>query len=314
MTHASSRVLYHAPGDGLGHLVRAAWFLRTYFSDSELILSSNSSYLSDHRLKHFLPDQTSLLPLPSHRSVPASSWQALLQRPIYDGLTHLCIDVFPLGLQGELLGLHLPSSVQVWLISRRLKWAAYRAHLGDTMAQPPPFSSPCRQLVLEPLETEHEAFLMRLGSGSITCPTPIRSRITLTPAAREPLPAPVQEALDSVTQPPWLIVHSGGREELEALVGYAHDLRTLEGHEGPLWLVTPEPLTDTSWLSPEVRCLSLWPVEALFAPAHRIVTACGFNLMQELRPWRYKHHFMPLPRRFDDQHWRARWHRTHPPA
>lgn len=314
MAPLTSRVLYHAPGDGLGHLVRAGRFLRTYFPTSYIIVTSNSRYLFDPRLTELLAPQTSKVLLPSTPFSPRQAWQALLQSCLDEGLTHLCIDAFPLGLHGELMGLHIPETVSVWQLCRRLKWSDYRTQLGDPLTGPLPFPSSCRTVLLEPLETAHLAFLGRIDRGVHSAFPPAHHAPTPAPATDPTLIAGLLEALAALPQPPWLIIHSGSREELEALVGYAHDLRTLEGHEGPLWLVTPEPLTEPLALSPPVHALSLWPVDALFAPAHRIVTACGYNLMEELRPWRHKHHFMPLPRRFDDQHWRARWHRTEPPV
>lgn len=327
-SHSTARsVLYYAPGDGLGHLSRAARYLNTFHPEAHCILISHSKYLSHTYLNSHLPRFTQLLPLPSTDNPDHGAWRMALESLIEaqkGADVTLCLDVFPFGLFGELIGLQLPKEMPVEWVCRRLKWSAYAQHLQAHQRiekLPPPLSTRLEVVALEPLEAEQLAWIsqwsLKTQPASLDW-TPWPS--TLTPELQEALLA---------SPPPWLVLHSGPLAELEALVGYAHDQRELEGHGGPLWLITPErlPLAEIEQLQnslrrhgPEphdseasFRCFAQWPAHALFPHAHRMITGCGYNLMHELefspqaqeREWPSYHRFLPFPRQFDDQFWRA---------
>jgi predicted glycosyltransferase len=156
----------------------------------------------------------------------------------------LLVDSFPGGILGELCELELPRTRHV---SRRLNWEIYNARLSGPL---PEFES---VHALEPGGLPGEP----LG---------------LPPAAAGP-------AL--VDEPHWLVVHSGPRRELDAL------LRLAEG--APRRLV----------ISPYEQWL--YPIAPHLGHAERIITAAGFNLMHECAPFRDRHVHVPFARVLDDQ-------------
>jgi predicted glycosyltransferase len=76
-----------------------------------------------------------------------------------------------------------------------------------------------------------------------------------------------------------LVVHTGPQHEIDALVARA---------SGRIVVVR-----------------DVFPIEPHLAHATHIVTAAGFNLMHETRPYRDRHTFVPFARALDDQFARA---------
>jgi len=193
-----------------------------------------------------------------------------------------CIDAFPCGIVGELGGATLPHTGETWHLARLLRWDDYARHATEA----PRFDVTWR---LEPLHSGHEAWLERASRE-------IRDVELIDPPSNATTPAGLPEGF-------WLVVHSGPASEVEELASYAEDLRTAEKSRAPIVVATlepPESLPDGAIVMRE------FPASPLFAHATRIVSAAGFNVMRQARPFREKHVVMPLPRRFDDQFERAR--------
>ena len=100
-------------------------------------------------------------------------------------------------------------------------------------------------------------------------------------------------------KPTWLVVHSGPAAEVRSLIEFA--FREAKNASPRFVVVSPRALD----LPAGVERISHPRAWELFPHADRIVTACGFNSMLEAAPWRSKHLFLPLERRFDDQNLRA---------
>ena len=88
-----------------------------------------------------------------------------------------------------------------------------------------------------------------------------------------------------------------------ALIAFACEVRRAERDESRLYLVAPARPDE---LPDGVHYSAIYPAQPLFAAAHRVFSACGFNLMREMRPHRHKHRFLPFARSLDDQYARAR--------
>ena len=181
------------------------------------------------------------------------------------------VDAFPAGIQGELSG---TEGVAFDYVARLLDWPAYRA------AVPQPLPRFGRTYLVETLTPEHERFVAQ--SGGVVVP------LTLA--------APISSASPSVARPYTLVVHSGPAAEVEELVAYAREL----GSERLLVATRCEMAS-----SPGCERIDTNEPWNYFDGATRIVSAAGFNVMLETEPWRYKHHVLPFPRRFDDQFLRA---------
>jgi hypothetical protein len=272
--------LYYALGGGLGHLTRARAVLATLGLRARVLCASP-----------FAPRFPDLdrLPVPAAARDPATfrPWlQALLARE-YPHTLYL--DSFPAGLFGELCGLPLPAGMRVEYLARGLAWPAYRQRLGP---HPPPLA---RAWLLEPLDPDHRAWLQARQ-------VPM-APLSLDSPAGSPAADPVLLArLAALPMPRWLIVHSGPAEETRHLLAYARDQAAAEGLAPCLVLITP----DSAGLPADLPWLPLDPARAGFPLAQRLISACGFNLMQETAPYRAIHRFLPLPRALDDQFARAR--------
>ena len=174
----------------------------------------------------------------------------------------LIVDSFPGGILGELCTLSLPPARHV---ARRLRWPAYAERLGG-------LPLPHYDVVygLEPLASDHASAL-----GAVI-------PLALPPATPGP---PLTH------KPHWLVAHSGPDRELNALIARADRAPRIV-------VVSPR---RPSKLPRHAAWRDVYPVAPHLAHAERIVTAAGFNLMHETRPWRDRHTAVPYARALDDQ-------------
>ena len=168
-------------------------------------------------------------------------------------------------------------------VARLLKWNAFRDAFPGT---PRRYDA---TFTVEPLTPAHDAFLAA-NSGVV------RSfDLSLDPESG------AENSCAGLPRPVWLVVHSGPAAEVHRLLEFAA-VRAGEERAAPQFVVvSPRALA----LPTGVTHLAHPRAWELFAPADRIVTACGFNSMLEASPWRGKHLYLPFERRFDDQHLRA---------
>ena len=174
----------------------------------------------------------------------------------------LIVDSFPGGILGELCGMTLPPARHV---ARRLRWTAYAQRFTGRL--------PRYDVIyeLEPMSHEHARAL----TGPI-------ERLTL------PVASPGAPLVD---EPHWLVVHSGPDHELDRLLAHAADAPRIV-------VVSPR---RPARLPERAQWRDVYPVAPHLPHAERIVTAAGFNLMQETAHLRDRHTFVPFERALDDQ-------------
>jgi hypothetical protein len=178
----------------------------------------------------------------------------------------LIVDSFPGGILGELCAMTLPPLRHV---ARRLRWEVYAQRLAGPL--------PRYEVIyeLEPLSHEHARALI----GPVE-----RLRLPVAPAG-----APLLD------EPHWLVVHSGPDHELDRLLELAADAPRLV-------VVSPR---RPARLPPRAQWRDVYPVAPHLPHAQRIVTAAGFNLMQETAHLRDRHTCMAFERALDDQRARS---------
>jgi hypothetical protein len=99
----------------------------------------------------------------------------------------------------------------------------------------------------------------------------------------------------------WLIIHSGPFEEVMVLLENAKET-ALINNESPLFIL----ISQVDEIRNEgLLCLAECPAHGYFRYADRLFTACGFNIMNQTKPFREKQMFYPFVRKYDDQFWRA---------
>src|SRR5947199_162061 len=136
-------VVFYALGGGLGHLTRARRVVAQLGLDSDAVLLTASRHASDPRVTGGLE----VVEVPQRLADDRSGfrrWVAAALREVQ--ASELFVDTFPGGILGELCGLELPPAQ---LVSRRLRWPAYRHRL----AGPLPAYEVAR--VIEPLCSAH---------------------------------------------------------------------------------------------------------------------------------------------------------------
>lgn len=278
------RSLYYALGGGLGHLSRARAVLGC-LNQNALVISS-----SPHAGDPILTQGLDVLPVPGEiRSHPdrLGPWLAELIRQTEPASFFL--DSFPLGISGELGEIAFPPEVRIHHLARRLRWEEYAPLIRGV--------APRLDLVylLEPLEAAHLAWLQVHGRRLL----PLRlsyPAVTETPAL-----AQARQRLAALQPPHWLVVHAGPENEIRELLAYAMEMAGMEGIRPSLVLIAPSEAAAHSRWPEGVLHLPFHPARLLFPLAQRLITAGGFNIMQETIPWRGLHRVLPMPRRFDDQ-------------
>ncbi|MBS1911766.1 MAG: hypothetical protein JST22_07255 [Bacteroidetes bacterium] len=280
-------ILYYALGGGLGHLTRARAVVHTLGLRNVAILSA-SVHLNDRRVI----GDAEPLHAPPELAQNRAAWRAWLGAMLRERDPEaVYIDTFPAGILGELCDFEWPRPVPLYHVARALRWERYAEVLGRYA---PRFAT-C--YTVEDLDAGQMEFVER------------RSDAVAPLALRYPEAASPDEVMERIAaiasagRPLWLIVHSGPEEEVAELIGYARDLAAMERAAPALLLVAP---AGVQTAAPAVERVDCYPAAPLFPHAARIITACGFNLMQQTEPYRGRHRSIPFPRRYDDQFRRRR--------
>lgn len=273
-------ILVYALGGGLGHLVRARAFLHTLGFAGDAAVLTASHHAADPRVLGGIE----AIPIPRELERDRDACRAWIAALLEARRPRIfCVDAFPCGILGELAGENLPHTGEVWHLARLLRWSEYAPF---ATGKPSPFAVTFR---LEELHDAHGAWL-RSASRE------------LRDLELEDPPVPLERP-HGLPARFWLIVHSGPPSEVEELADFAEDLREAEKSSASLVIATSEPPAS---LPGGAVVVDLFPASALFARAERIVSAAGFNVLRQTRPFRDKQVIVPLPRRFDDQFERAR--------
>lgn len=263
---ASPDVLYYAFGGGMGHVTRAAAILR------QLRRFGITRTLALTNALNPLPLQHEALPYHHVASDPATV-RDHVPRWLMDHLPRvLVMDVFPHGILQELADVLPQLPCRKVLVSRYLQ-------------------EPYRQLV-RTARQDFDAILCAESSasipGAVACePILVRDAGELLPRAEARRRLGVQDA-----QPVVLGVSSGDAAWEATFFAL---LRKAWRHLAPdahLRLVSP-------------RLAGHYPLIELFNGVDIVVGASGYNLFHEVRATGVHGIFLPQPRRYDDQSWRA---------
>lgn len=269
-----TKVLYAAPGAGLGHLNRAlAIGLELREMGVETRIATNSPFAEGvARLARF--------PV-----VEIRDWKDGVRAYAEEAQPEVVVcDTFPRGLRGEWAG-GLPA--RGVYVARRLKAAA----LGDVFGGRGWAEGFEQVIAAEELGAEHEAVIRDSGLPVVRLPGRVRLRPGLVAA---PAPAELERLLE--TGRCRLVVHGGPVEELKRLA-------ELVKGAGPVAAITP-------WgqCLEGIPCFEYYPAGNLVGRAARVVSGAGYNIMSDMMNFRQRHETMPFERRYDDQAGRAgRW-------
>lgn len=275
-------ILYYAMGSGLGHLTRARAVLHTLKIENEYAILTSSSYANEVRVV----GNVKIIRVPQHFESDVDAFRLWLKDTFEKlSVTEIFIDTFPAGIIGEFCEFDF-GKIKLNYIARPLKWNAYSHLLSKN---PPQFQN---TFLLEPLEEEHEKFINKHSDKTtqielIYPPIDISNHV---------------EKIINNHSPFWLVVHSGNEDETSELLSYADEMRVIENRDVDLVLAAPK---FSSLLPAKTFHYDLYPASLLFTNAERIISGCGFNIMNQAREYRDKLFVIPFPRRYDDQYARA---------
>lgn len=279
MNECHGKILYCAPGSGVGHIVRACSVsLRLAEAGIESAIVTNSPFA----------DGMARMTGCEIISVQSES----LAEGIRDIVANIApplivLDSFPFGLRGEWADSDYGGTQFVYM-ARRLKVKEYVQSVG--IEWEPRAAQLKRIIVTEPLSNEHEA-LLKKASGEIH---KLSGRIRF-PHDKIETPAPVEleKLLDGGRL--WLVVHSGTWSETKRLVDAAkEDMRKSGG--GEIAGIFP-----VAHAQDRFPCFEYFPAAKLFPRVHCLVSGAGYNVMAEAAAAGCRHIAVPFRRMYDDQ-------------
>lgn len=275
-------ILYYAMGGGLGHLTRAHAMLHTLEIKNDYAILTSSPFANDKRVV----GDTQIVPVPRTFEKDVADFRLWLAETFEKFcVEEIFIDTFPTGIKGEFCGFDF-GEIKLNYVARLLKWSAYKPLFTG---QSPQFEN---SFLLEPLETEHENFIDSRSRNKSSL------ELIYPPMAM----SNDVEKIINIHSPFWLVVHSGNEEEISELLEYANEMRQIEVKNVDLILVTSKfslPLPSNTFH------YDLYPASLLLPHTERIISGCGFNIINQAREFREKHFVIPFPRRYDDQYARA---------
>jgi hypothetical protein len=265
-------IAVYAMGGGLGHLARARRVLQALGC-----ASADAAILSASPLARG-PD---IVPVPrrlAHSRAEFGAWLKKTLRALAPSA--VVVDAFPLGILGELADRSVLPDVPLYHVARLLKWHAYREAFPGT-----PRMYEASFTVEEPGPAQADFVYSHSKALNF-----MKLEIQTPSAQKNPFKDPV-----------WLVVHSGPATEVDQLLSFSFERSKLENVKPKFVVVSPRALD----LPAGVTRIAHERAWELFPHVERIITGCGFNSMLEAAPWRAKHLFLPMERRFDDQALRA---------
>lgn len=269
--------LYYAMGGGLGHLTRARAFLEN---------SKNNNYqvITGHPQASLVFENDKIIHVSRKLAQNLPSYRKFLKGLLHHkNVSQFIIDTFPNGILGEVTKDLFPNTLTISYVTRRLKWASYKDKVQPYTIK--------KTIAFEELEEEHQAFIMQHSQQLI------KEKIQyFEPKTDTDLQLP-----DHLNRPLWIIIHSEPEAEVIELLSYAEQKAQIMEMR-PFFLV----ISNCSIPSPKNgKVIQFYPAGAYYAVADAIFTGCGFNSMNMPVPEKVDHYFIPFPRKYDDQYWRA---------
>lgn len=276
-------VAFYAMGSGLGHLSRIYAFIHTFqLHMDKCVIITNSLFTYQ-----VFPQKTKKIIFP----VSVDSEPQTIQKQLHyllgsEKIKSVFLDVFPRGICGEWNGFS-KRDIDFYYLGRLLKWTNYLEYA--TASQP--FGMFKKAFFFEKTEPLHYQFICSDSQE-------------ITPIISLKYPAPSASCNYSLLLPNefLLVAHSGPVQEVQLLIEHAYDIAKAEKLNARIVVFTQ---VARELLPENIIVKYIYPVFPLFPAAKKIVTACGFNTMEQTNQYRHKHVFIPFERRFDHQFLRA---------
>ena len=219
-------------------------------------------------------------------------------------VNELYIDCFPVGIYGELNGLTKQLlNVKVNLIARLIHWPNYQRLIKVDNQ----FSS---VLYVEELAEQQLDYYHQIGASvkPLTLIPFLDNNQKIDALALETslTNASITGSLitdfsvKSVERPYCLFVHSGSENEMAQLLDYGIQKLRFNKLNYTLVLASPWPIP-AQFKGMKIRAIQCYPIIHWLMDAAIIVSAAGFNLMNEVSQLKATHWVLPFERKYDDQ-------------
>ncbi len=331
----TKNILFYAQGGGLGHLQRSMHMINRLqlFSHEEVIyqvfIASSSHYLNNYikgiaisnpklpnnlqNIKPILIPQNFENDLRNNSTHGLEDYQKWLVKTISElNIGEIYVDVFPCGLVGEWNNitelLANFAEIKFYSINRRLKWKSYK----QLIIKPLFFET---SFVVEELEIEHLTFITQNSKFMKTLRlNSLQSRFDKD--ITNSLSNSQNNQHDYLKTSFWLIIHSEPLHELLILLEYALEKKFIQKSNSKIIIISQinkaniikflKTLHNLLQINIyDIEVINTFETQNLMFHAEKIISACGFNIMQECKNFSYKHEYIPFERRYDDQFWRA---------
>lgn len=278
-------ILFYSVGGGLGHLTRFSAFYEVSGLNEPVTIVASSPFVKDNRVVAGI--HRTIIP-PFSASKDQQSLVEWFQKLINElSPEKVYIDAFPGGILGELNHVRFPAECKLYLLARIIKWQSYQERIPDFKLH---FN---KVFILEALAAEYVSFLTKVSDQ--------------TENLQLPMP-PISVPPITVSDNAWLVIHSGPDSELQQLLEKVE--KDLEKSDEKPEVIVIYPGKRPAFVRDDFRFENLYPSFALYPSARRVYSAAGFNMVHQMRDFRYKHHVMPFPRLIDDQFARVELHRS----
>lgn len=273
--------LFYSVGGGLGHLTRFTAFVNTLQLDEPVTIIASSPFARDSRVI----DQRHKILIPPFRAARTRDDLVVWLQQVIDEIKpdQVYIDAFPAGILGELSQVVFSSHTELFLLARIIKWPVYKERI-------PVFNLSFKKVFrLETLNSEYELFLRDhcLTMQDMTLQRP-----------------QINQDFSQIPQDCWLVIHSGPDSELETLLKTVS--ADLEQQSAKPEVVVIYPGRRPEFVPESFSFYSFYPVFSAYPRAARVYSAAGFNMVEQMRPFRSRHYVMPFDRILDDQFERCR--------
>jgi len=275
------QVIYYAFGGGMGHATRAAAILR------QLQRQGGESFLALTNARLPLPFERERIPFLHFTNNAPDVLRSQVPQAIVELAPHvLVVDVFPHGIVGDLTDVLPKLSCRKLLVYRHLQ-EPFAARAREAMshfdcallAEEPPTPLPCPVVPCGPLLLRNAEELLPRAEA----------KTRLGVAEDETVVLGVSSESEEWTQDFFALLNKIWRR-----LQPQAQLR-LAAFPSPLHPFTPSPLH-----------VGHYPLIELFNGVDVVVGASGYNLFHEAQACGVEAIFLPQPRRYDDQFWRAR--------
>lgn len=284
-------ILIYALGAGYGHLTRTLKLIHQLDLGS-VGLISNSPFAS--RITRSYNNRIELIHIPKFVPQKKLLMRHWLKDVINDPkITHLYMDAFPCGIQGEL---PLCEHVPITYLARLLIWENYRDYAKNANRFQQTYE-------MEPLAPAHHSWAKRHTLSYRPYPAKnLLQRFKSTTQNWCASQSFCADTADYFNQKYCLVIHSGSPEEQLQLIDYANRRMQYTAQRMEIVLISP---ARPPGLPADISHYRCYPASHWLKHASIVVSAAGFNIMQEMTAYPHPNHWvLPFKRRFDDQYFR----------